>query len=415
MDDLDRNLIDAFWRVWKQCEDDPDEARRRWERSRRVSYQRVPAAWCLRLRAGDRRITRDYGLESDEADRVPHEVEIDGAAIRDYCRPIELPYPGLPLDRAAARLGRHPESLRKWLPIRPGRTRAARAQRVAKWDLHRGGAKVFSVRYEPPAAHGRRGMLVPVVWTQRPLDPGADLGATPHPVWGSSWRLLHERIPEHYAVVAERVPDFRDYPRPRPRPRKGSGGVTDYERRFRGWLWKCPGRWVRLAALEAAGVAAAETCEDEHGVAWGLKPCGRRCKQLVGPLPVPTVAEWLGVEGVEVDRGDAEGPHHWASGGVTPGVGTPRALALRGGWVPTGPAGLKGPKGFACQVCWDMRAFSLCDGTWWNELVTYLSGGLLYGHEVERPAWVRYERKQTRRRKAACPRGAGAQDKARAG
>ena len=33
-----------------------------------------------------------------------------------------------------------------------------------------------------------------------------------------------------------------------------------------------------------------------------------------------------------------------------------------------------------------MRYFSFCDEKWWDEFVLYISGGLLYGKEVERPA-----------------------------
>lgn len=43
-----------------------------------------------------------------------------------------------------------------------------------------------------------------------------------------------------------------------------------------------------------------------------------------------------------------------------------------------------------------MRNFSLCDYRGWNEFVSYISGGLLFGKEVVRPGWLRYERKQVR-------------------
>jgi hypothetical protein len=34
------------------------------------------------------------------------------------------------------------------------------------------------------------------------------------------------------------------------------------------------------------------------------------------------------------------------------------------------------------------------DTAGWNELVAYLSGGLLYGREVARPAWLKPERRR---------------------
>ena len=45
-------------------------------------------------------------------------------------------------------------------------------------------------------------------------------------------------------------------------------------------------------------------------------------------------------------------------------------------------------KAFACERCHRLRRFSPCDPNCWNEIVCYLSAGLLYGREVERPAWL---------------------------
>ena len=48
---------------------------------------------------------------------------------------------------------------------------------------------------------------------------------------------------------------------------------------------------------------------------------------------------------------------------------------------------------FACAKCHHVRYFSRgTSHTWW-QVVSYLSGGLLYGSEVERPAWFKPQRK----------------------
>ena len=103
-------------------------------------------------------------------------------------------------------------------------------------------------------------------------------------------------------------------------------------------------------------------------------PCGRRCQVLYGPLPVMTAARFLDDgEGLAVD-------------------------GLAGRWHPGArPAGVV-RWSFACSACWKVWNFTLADYRGWNELVMYLSGGLLYGREVERPGWVAFERKQERRR-----------------
>ena len=41
-----------------------------------------------------------------------------------------------------------------------------------------------------------------------------------------------------------------------------------------------------------------------------------------------------------------------------------------------------------------MRPFCRVDRNGWNELVCYLSGGLLYGSEVQRPSWLTPDRKR---------------------
>src|SRR5688500_1539542 len=52
--------------------------------------------------------------------------------------------------------------------------------------------------------------------------------------------------------------------------------------------------------------------------------------------------------------------------------------------------------GFACRGCHGVRGLSRAPGKmrgFWNDLVAHLSGGLLYGREVVRPAWVTPVRK----------------------
>jgi hypothetical protein len=66
---------------------------------------------------------------------------------------------------------------------------------------------------------------------------------------------------------------------------------------------------------------------------------------------------------------------------------------------------------FACEKCHKIRRVSRCDPNAWNEIVTYLSAGLLYGREVERPSWFAKSRRvgrpmpKTRGRAAALPDG----------
>ena len=113
--------------------------------------------------------------------------------VLEWCGPVRIPWPGVPIEEAAARLGRHVETLRRWLPpeARQGRERADRIAREVtkqrdyenrrvkgKGKVGAGHFRGWGVRYESPRLHGKRrgvageGAATPVVWCDRPIDPG---------------------------------------------------------------------------------------------------------------------------------------------------------------------------------------------------------------------------------------------------
>ena len=68
-------------------------------------------------------------------------------------------------------------------------------------------------------------------------------------------------------------------------------------------------------------------------------------------------------------------------------------LAVWWGWVRPGPWGQQHAPIFACQACHGVTWFTLGRlRQGWNQLVLHYSGGLLYGSEVEKPAWLKAER-----------------------
>jgi DNA-binding CsgD family transcriptional regulator len=60
-------------------------------------------------------------------------------------------------------------------------------------------------------------------------------------------------------------------------------------------------------------------------------------------------------------------------------------------------------EGFACTRCHNVLHFTRINACAWNHLITHLSGGLLYGHEVARPSDVMFERKRAFRPVLNCP------------
>jgi hypothetical protein len=354
MDELDHNLLAAWQRVFEKCKRDPAEARRRWRRTLSPTLRRPPRAWCLCLRASDTRLNENiaaFAIEEDVEDRLPHEMLITGDAVRAACAPVRIRWPGVTLYVAAQMLGHHRESLRHWLPFKPGRTRETRAGRIpGGWDCVSAPGSPFNLRYEKPETSF--GMKTPIVWTNGPIDPNGWRGQTPHPVWGGLWRHLSKRMDDSFEQTIQRVPRMR---------------ALDLGAHFRGWDWLCPG------LINPANPAGPRL------------PCGRRCRNLYLPLPVYTITRFLGAgEGLPIDSGD-DAP-----------------LRLSGNWHPGWDDPLKNLRTFACERCWNVRRFSIADYRGWNEFVTYLSGGLLYGQEVERPADVQYERKREKRKQAKC-------------
>ena len=274
--------------------------------------------------------------------------------IRQLGGAVEIPYPGVPIDEAARRLGKHKEALRNWMSARPGRTRAARAESAKgvgydddnmRWQEHPPTTEhPLGVRYVPQGAVGRHfGMETPVLWSDVAMDPGAAKGRPPARWWGSLWMSMAENIPYEFEQVVERVPRFVPYPE-----RDGSKRP-----RFRGWRWVCPG----LSEPGRVGPAG----------------CGRRVATLYAPLPVWTVGRYLGME----EGLDVEG--------------------LSGQWFPGVMDRWAGRRRLACEHCWKLRRTSFANYKGWNELISHLSGGLLFGREVEKPSEFEYERRRLRK------------------
>ncbi|MEM6258572.1 MAG: hypothetical protein AAGI37_09700 [Planctomycetota bacterium] len=287
--------------------------------------------------------------------QVAHEIVLDGDVLQRLGGPVRIDYPGVPLTEAAALLGRDYGGMRRWLPVGAGRSRVERDTLGRRgrtydgrlqWAAFEDPGYALKVRYEPPGRHNRRGREVPVVWSDHPLDPGASKGRPPAWWWGSMWTGLSEKIPSAFEQVVQRVPRLMPYP--------SQHGEGERALRFRGWLWTCP-------------------C------------CGKAVPKLYAPLPVWTIGQYLGVEeGLAVE-------------------------GLSGEWLPGVIDRWAGRRRLKCRRCWRVRDGGAADLHGWNEFVAYMSGGLLYGHEVEQPADFQYERrrayvKRPRKKPKAAPR-----------
>jgi hypothetical protein len=91
---------------------------------------------------------------------------------------------------------------------------------------------------------------------------------------------------------------------------------------------------------------------------------------LYAPLPVWTLGKYVDLqEGLDVE-------------------------GLSGQWLPGVMDRWAGRRRLACRHCWRVRNGGAAERHGWNEFVTHLSGGLLYGKEVKRPEGFGYERRR---------------------
>ena len=122
--DLERAITNAWLKLRKQILSDPLELRRRLARRRLKTLTRPPRAWCIAIRASDRRITPahwiitpEHAMDLDHPEHpyepIEHEVTIQTHAIR---------LPRHEGDNGGGNLSRSARALRHQpKPIRAGR------------------------------------------------------------------------------------------------------------------------------------------------------------------------------------------------------------------------------------------------------------------------------------------------------
>ncbi len=379
MDSIDQALMDAWIRVSQQLRDDPAEAARRFARLKLKTLRRPLRPWCLRLRASDTRIDSKYWMVAPELTprggpwpvHPPHSVWLDGRALRELMKPVSIDWPGVDWTEAARRLGRHQESIRGW--------------------IKRG---VFKVKRYPARSVGKIGNPVAYVWSAGVIDPNVDGGprkersGTWGKEWGESWMGLHERVPREFGQMMTREPVFRKYPK----KGKKARAWEEAKERFRGWMLVCPGRMMRVETkageskrdaqervlAEHRAVNARAELVEQDGKMYVRLPCEKRVDSLYCPMPVWTIAKWIGDEWAMVVGEDEVAGVRLRRVHV-PGV---RDTVMPGmeQWKSDMTA-----RAFACAKCWKVRHCAMTNRHGWNEMVSHLSGGLLYGRDVQRP------------------------------
>src|SRR5437016_2515247 len=116
MNDVARLVLEAWQKLEAKIMADPRELARRLARRRMAILTRPPRAWCLAIRASDRRITPMHWIITPEHamdlnhpahpyEPIEHEVIIQPHGLRKFCRPVRTDSWGEQVDEVCARLG----------------------------------------------------------------------------------------------------------------------------------------------------------------------------------------------------------------------------------------------------------------------------------------------------------------------
>lgn len=394
MHDIDQALVSAWERIKVGLLNDRAELRRRVARRDMPSVNMPPRCWCLAVRAGDTRLgARGGDVEPREAvhkgREARHEVTLDRDAIVALCDLVKID--GLTLDEAAAALGRTKHNL-----------------------LHARLKGTFETRYvEGLGAYW--GHPRPVLYAKGLLDPSVRGFAVADEAWSYTGRLCLSSVPDEFVQALVRVPIFHDvgarryrdlsglhpeHPdvdrdvtlRPVPKSKRLPPPPPDHVAykwkgdEFVGYDWRAAEQYPLIRAnyerRQRRLAKRRETARAQRranppasraggslafkGWRWLCPTCGRRVQVVFLPLHRTNLATRYPCDRAALKRLGVEAEPRWPT----------RAL------------------GFACARCHRVRSTTRGNDHFWNHLITYLSCGLLYGHEVPRPAWVTRQRKR---------------------
>jgi hypothetical protein len=340
MDDVSQAILNAWAKIWPQLKADPHQLLRRLQRRQSASLQRPLRHYCIALRASDRRITpahwvifpqhaMDLTHPAHPYEPIEHEVTIQTYALQKFCRPVRFDPMGEEVPDLIKQLGCSKSGLAT-------ARRSLETRRV-------------------PGLAGKHCKPIPIIHNPRPLDPGSSSAfAPPDQILGSLWQYLPDSLPDNFQQTIIRTPHFRNmrsHQRHAPAPQDHQF-KDDYQ--LMGYRWICPGckkkvrtiyyptRVWNLCDFLAFDPALTEYARNSPSVCHG-----RHRKR--NPRPPPTKT--------------SPPPHQQLRTSSTPLHPSPAKTATTSSTSPTPPPAA---------------------GT---SLISHLTAGLLYGHEVPPPPW----------------------------
>lgn len=233
--DFDIALLNAWDLAHAQAKGDTSRLVEMLRRRGMATYTRSLRSWSLVLRANDKRI---------DDDNTRGMVRMDGARVRRWCSPVDIPYPGVSLDEAAQRFGVNRTTVSRWASPPPrgrdgGKSRGGRTwyrevcrqiEAVSEMKLAPSTFSVVFRRLMLEQFYNRANLKRSVtrVWTPGPygLDPGGE-------VWSGDWAGLRAGLAEK--VAADFVQQLHRVDR-----RLGRGDTGAKAPLARVFQWVCP-------------------------------------------------------------------------------------------------------------------------------------------------------------------------------
>jgi DNA-binding CsgD family transcriptional regulator len=381
MGDIEQAIATAWKIVRPKLENDPVELRRRLARWPRMLAKHWPREWCYAIRAGDTRLNEAMVAMKPERARYvhrEHEVTFDARALVRLCALVTIK--SVPAAEAAALLGRS------------GVLQDPRLNGTLR------------VRHIPPI--GGRGFPIPLLSSEVDLDPSARGLQPPDPLWGEtavgrcpSLRMVDElaeqplrRVPHHVGRGPGVDDDAlhpehprRDGPpgasRRMPAPEPDLVWYKWKDGQYLGYDWRRPGAKKAYERHERRKAQHRACAKRRREAGKDRVRTGRGSLIFLG---------WRWICPICQER--VQTIYHRAPAVIAGCINDDLVARLK-----EAARQVKVPESFACGKCHRIMFCGVATPDLWNVVISFLSGGLLYGSDVKRPAWMVKRRKRAYR------------------
>ena len=270
MDELDRQLIEAWGWAERCFRARPGVAVRRYEKFVGSQLARPVRAWAMVLRAADTRI--DELADEGKYRKATGGLWLDRQVVKQLCGPVMIDWPGEIPEVAAKMFGVSAVTLWRWAKKMGAAAAKSRIVDDKLGQLRRveGGGLVRDLYIN--AADRKRDEVR--YWTRVPIDPAGEVFTAD---WGTLRRSITKFVPADFEQTVLRC--FRQ--------RAGARGQ---------WQWRCPGCGTRVYRLYwpmPVWTIAAALCSAEAAY-WATQPMGEgfACRRCAGLVYESSEAHW---------------------------------------------------------------------------------------------------------------------------